>query len=90
MNSPVIETLAAVLRRGARDGRFRRDVDALQLYISIAALSYFYLSNSHTLSAVFGRDLFSEAARRERLQHMTDLVLGYLAAAPARPRVGRG
>ena len=78
MNSPVIETLASVLARGARAGQFRAGVDALQLYISIAALSYFYLGNNHTLSAVFGRDLAAARARRERLAHMTDVVLGYL------------
>jgi len=78
MNSPVIETLADVLVRGARTKQFRSGVDALQLYISIAALSYFYLGNNHTLSAVFGRDLATARAKRERLAHMTDVVLGYL------------
>src|SRR4029453_2197203 len=43
MTPPLIETLAEVLARGRRRGDFRRGVDALQLYISIAALSYFYL-----------------------------------------------
>src|SRR5690348_18215881 len=42
---------AQVLRRGHREGLFRAGVDPLQLYISIAALSYFYLGNNHTLSA---------------------------------------
>ena len=78
MNSPVIETLAEVLARGRRRGDFRGNVDALQLYISIAALSYFYLGNNHTLSTVFGRDLASADARRERLAHMTAVILGYL------------
>ncbi|HSV19871.1 MAG TPA: TetR/AcrR family transcriptional regulator [Casimicrobiaceae bacterium] len=78
MNSPVIETLGEVLARGAREGIFRTGVDALQLYISIAALSYFYLGNHHTLTAVFGRDLAAPRARRARLAHMIDLVLGYL------------
>jgi len=78
MNSPVIETLGNVLARGARSGQFRSGVDALQLYISIAALSYFYLGNNHTLSAVFGRDLASGRAQCERLAHMTDVILGYL------------
>ena len=78
MNSPVIETLAAVLAKGHAGGIFRGDVDALQLYVSIAALSYFYIGNNHTLSAVFGRDLASVRARRERLTHMIDMVLGYL------------
>jgi hypothetical protein len=78
MNSPVIETLATILDRGRREGTFRAAPDALQLYVSIAALAYFYLSNSHTLSAVFARDLRRPAAKRQRLAHMTDLVLGYL------------
>jgi AcrR family transcriptional regulator len=78
MNSPLIETLGEVLARGRRSGEFRGGVDALQLYISIAALSYFYLGNSYTLSVVFGRDLASAAARRARLAHMTEVILGYL------------
>jgi len=78
MNSPVIDTLAQVLARGEREGAFRRGVDPLQLYVSIAALSYFYLSNNHTLSAIFGRDLSTPNARRARLAHMTAVVLGYL------------
>jgi hypothetical protein len=80
MNSPLIETLGTVLARGRAAGVFRARVDALQLYISIAALSYFYLGNRHTLSAVFGRDLATANARRERLSHMIDVILGYLAA----------
>jgi AcrR family transcriptional regulator len=78
MNSPLIDTLATVLARGRKAGVFRDRVDALQLYISIAALSYFYLSNNHTLSAVFGRELATARARRDRLRHMTEVVLGYL------------
>ena len=78
LNSPLIETLAAVLERGRRDGSFRGGVDPVQLYVSIAGMAYFYLSNSYTLSAIFGRDLLSPKARSERLSHMTDVILGYL------------
>ncbi len=78
-NSPLIATLEEILARGVRAGTFRAGVDALQLYISIAGLSYFYLSNNHTLSAVFGRELSTPAAREERLAHMIELVVGSLA-----------
>jgi AcrR family transcriptional regulator len=81
LNSPVIETLGAVLERGRKEGQFRGGVDPVQLYVSIAGLSYFYLSNSHTLSAIFGRDLLSPRARAERLSHMTEVILGYLSAS---------
>lgn len=78
MHSPLIETLAGVLERGHKAGLFRAGVDPVQLYISIAGLSYFYLSNSHTLSTIFDRELLGTKAKVERLSHMTDLVLGYL------------
>jgi len=78
MNSPLIQTLDKVLEQGRATGLFRAGVDPLQLYISIAALSFFYLSNRHTLSVVFGRDLQSPKAEAERLSHMTELVLGYV------------
>ena len=78
LNSPLVDTLAAVLERGRREGRFRGGVDPVQLYVSIAGIAYFYLSNTHTLSAIFGRDLMTPKARAERLSHMTDVILGYL------------
>jgi AcrR family transcriptional regulator len=78
LNSPLIESLAGVLERGVRARVFRAGVDPVQLYISIAGLAYFYLSNVHTLSTIFGRELLGPKPRLERLSHMTDLVLGYL------------
>jgi len=78
MNSPLVQMLDTVLERGRRDKLFRAGVDPVQLYISIASLCYFYLSNNHTLSAIFGRDLRAPKAMAQRLSHMTDLVLGYV------------
>ena len=80
MNSPLIQTLGEVLERGRREGLFRGGVDPLQLYISIAGLAYFYLSNNHTLSAIFGRDLMGTKALNQRLSHITDVVMGYVLA----------
>lgn len=78
LNSPLIATLGEILERGRREGSFRGGVDPVQLYVSIAGLAYFYLSNNHTLSAIFGRDLMAPKARAERLSHMSDVILGYL------------
>jgi AcrR family transcriptional regulator len=78
MNSPLIQTLGDVLERGRRDGVFRGGIDPVQLYISIAGLSYFYLSNNPTLSTIFGRDLMSAKALAERLSHITEVVMGYV------------
>jgi AcrR family transcriptional regulator len=78
MNSPLVQTLGEILERGRKEGVFRGGIDPVQLYISIAGLSYFYLSNNHTLSAIFGRNLMSPKARNERLSHICDVILGYV------------
>lgn len=78
MNSPLIATLGEILERGRKEGTFRGGVDPLQLYVSIAGLAYFYLSNHFTLSAIFGRDLMTAKAKNERLTHMCDVILGYV------------
>ncbi len=78
MHSPFVAMLKQVLARGAGAGQFRKGVDPVQLYISIAGLGYFYLSNRYTLSAIFERKLLAPRHKAERLRHMTALVLGYL------------
>ncbi len=80
MNSPLIEALAAVLRRGERSGDLRGGIDPMQLYISIAGLAYFYLSNNHTLSTIFGSELMTPAAQGARLAHMCEVIVAYVAA----------
>jgi AcrR family transcriptional regulator len=78
MNSPLVQMLADVLERGRSDGVFRGGVDPVHLYITIAGLAYFYLSNNPTLSTIFGRELMSPKALSERLSHITEVVMGYL------------
>ncbi len=78
MHSPFVSMLDEVMDRGRRDGVFRDGVDSVQLYISIAGLAYFYLSNQHTLSTIFDRNLASHRELADRLSHITDFVLGYL------------
>src|SRR3954470_5755104 len=78
MHSPFVELIRTVVTRGVQSGDFKVAVDPVQLYISIAALSFFYLSNCATLSVIFGRDLLKKDARDERLAHMVALVLAAL------------
>jgi len=75
MHSPLVSLVSSILQEGVRSGVFRRGVDPVQLYISIAGLSYFFFSNAATLSAIFGKDFRSPSARRARRTHVVDLVL---------------
>ena len=78
MHSPFVDLMTDVLKRGEKSGVFRKNVDPVQFYVTVASIAYFYLSNIYTLSAIFGRKLDSKAALAERLEHCTDVVLGYL------------
>ena len=78
LHSPLIGMIANLLERGAKKGAFRRGVDPVDLYISIAGLGWFYLSNRHTLSTIFGRDLTVRAALDARGRHIVEVVLSFL------------
>ena len=78
MHSSLLDVIAGLLERGRRAGVFRAGIDPAELYITIAALGFFYFSNLHTLSTIFGRPLDSPASRRQHLRHATQVVLGFL------------
>lgn len=75
MHSPLMSLVSTILGQGVKAGIFRKGINPLHLYISIAGLSYFYFSNTPTLSAIFGKDLSSRAARQARRRHVVDLVM---------------
>jgi TetR/AcrR family transcriptional regulator len=75
MHSPLVSMVSKILKQGVQEGAFRKGINPVHLYISIAGLSYFYFSNTPTLSAIFGRDLSSPGARRARRKHVVDLVM---------------
>jgi len=78
LHSPLVGQIRDLLARGEKSGVFRTDVDPIQLYISIAALGYFYVSNMATLSVIFARDLSSIAMVQEREGQAVQMVLDYL------------
>jgi len=78
LHSPFIEMLRRIVEKGESQGLFRPGVDPVQLYLSIASVCYFYFSNIHTLSVVFGVDLGAKEALSLRRAHAVDVILGYL------------
>jgi TetR/AcrR family transcriptional regulator len=78
MHSPLLDNMRGILARGGAQGTFRTDLDPMQTWISIAAVSYFYFSNIYTLSAIFRRDFDSREAHAVRRRHVVDLILSAL------------
>jgi TetR/AcrR family transcriptional regulator len=80
MRAPFISMISRVLERGQSLGVLRKNVDPLDLYISICALGFFVFSNRHTLGAIFKADITSPAALKRRRQLIIDMVTCYLQA----------
>lgn len=78
MYNPLLETLRELLKRGAEAGKFRDDIDAIDLYISISALSAYYISHRHTFEAIFKKKMFTKARLRQRINHASDMILCFL------------
>ena len=66
MSSPVLSMTERLVFRGVAEGKLAIDIDPLRLYVMIAALSQFHLTNVHTLSSEFGHDLSKPKWRAER------------------------
>ncbi len=75
---PLLAIIERQVERGRALGVFRAEVDAQELFITITGLSYFYLSNRHTLGVILRSDLNARARRERRRRHIVDVVLSYL------------
>ena len=66
LSSPALDLMSRIYRAGVEQGAFRKGVKPLELYLSILALNYFYVSNRHTLSAFLGTDLLGDSLKSWR------------------------
>jgi TetR/AcrR family transcriptional regulator len=85
MHSPLVGLVRETLDRGKRAGVFRDDVDPVNLYVSIAGLSYFFFSNNRTLSAIFGVKLDSARSVAARRRHVIAFALAALRPVDNQP-----
>jgi TetR/AcrR family transcriptional regulator len=75
VNRPIVDLLGETLKRGEADGVFRKGLDPLHVYLSIAGMAFFYFANIHTLSRIFNRELSAAPAVAERRAHIVDFTL---------------
>jgi TetR/AcrR family transcriptional regulator len=85
---PLLSNLGDLLRRGEEAGVFRKGIDPTQLYISMSALCYHYISNQYTLSAIFGFDLMAPARLKARREHAVEMTLRFCVEPAVSSRFG--
>jgi AcrR family transcriptional regulator len=78
VNRPIIDTLSAVIARGQADGVFRRDIDAVDVHMAIAALGMFNVTNQYTFGAIFQRAMGAKGDVARRRSMVVEMVLRWL------------
>lgn len=76
----LMDIFAEILKRGAKEGVFREDLDPVQVYIALAGLFMFQITNAHTLSIMLGVDLNSADGARQAREKSMELILHTLRA----------
>lgn len=76
----LIENLETLIARGHASGEFTRKPEALDLYLTVLALSFIHISNQHTLTTTFGKNLDDRDFITDRRNHVLEVVLGYLGS----------
>jgi len=74
-SSPALAVLSGVLDSGVQARLFRPGLRARDVYLMIASMGYFYLSNRFTLSAFLGEALDAPPSLAHWQQFITDAVL---------------
>lgn len=77
IQSKLLVKLEEVLKRGWKDGVFLRKAEPVDVYLMIASLCYFPVSNRFTLAEVFGFDA-SEEGLNAHARRATEAVVGWL------------
>lgn len=78
LNVPAIDAVRSVYDRGLIEGVFRADLDPVDLHMSISALCFFHVSNQHSFSLIFKRDMTSPEALATRRAQIIDIILRYV------------
>ncbi|WP_433310109.1 TetR/AcrR family transcriptional regulator [Micromonospora sp. CA-269861] len=76
--NPALDVLARILEQGRVDGRFRADVDPVDVHMLISSFCVFRIANRHTFDAIFKRDMLDPVRREHYRTMLGDVVLAYL------------
>lgn len=72
---PVITALQLAIKKGQTEKRFRKNIDAQKLTVSIMGLCFFYFSNKHTIKELVGNMPMTKPALEKQIKHVLDLIL---------------
>jgi len=80
VNATAINKVKRLYQRGVATGVFRKDLDPVDIHMTISALCFFNVSNRATFSEIFDRDMGSATELAKRRAIVIDTVLRYVRA----------
>jgi AcrR family transcriptional regulator len=78
LNVTVIDAMRRIVSRGQKARLFRRDIDPIELHMSISALGIFNVANRATFSTIFKRDMTTPRALAKRREEVVEIVLRHV------------
>lgn len=77
IQSVLLDRLEEILEKGRNQGLFKREITATELYIFIASMCWFPISNMHTLRVVFETPI-GKSWLADHAEKAADMICGYL------------
>lgn len=78
LNIPAINEVKRVYERGCKAKVFRSGIDPIDIHWAISALCFFNVSNRHTFSIIFDRDMTSPKSVRERRENVIEQIVRFV------------
>jgi AcrR family transcriptional regulator len=77
-NSTVTKAIEDLIARGVAAGKFRDDVDPIDLHLLISAFCFHRVANRHTWGTAFGRDPSGPRSRARHREMVVDAALRFM------------
>jgi AcrR family transcriptional regulator len=80
LHSQALQVIKDIYDRGCKSGAFRRNIKPFDIHLLISSLSFYSVSNRHTFSINFQRDIGSPEEVKRRRANVVEMVLRFLSA----------
>jgi AcrR family transcriptional regulator len=73
--APVITAIQVALEKGRAENKFRNNIDAKKLLVTIMGICFFYFSNEYTMRELVGDMSMTKPALEKQVKHVLDILL---------------
>lgn len=85
LGNPALDVLEQILDAGRAQGKFRTDVDALDVHQAISSFCFFRVANRYSWKTLFDRDLAATAGRAHQRRMLGDMIVAFLTDTTESP-----